>query len=82
LPFLGEYLCWAQLLGVQYLSATVGQFKEEAKPLDMVVPDQFIDRTNRDFTFLKLLLTLLLPIDLYSTCWYRRCDRFSQFYQM
>jgi 5'-methylthioadenosine phosphorylase len=41
-------------LGVKYLiSATaVGSLKEEAKPLDMVVPDQFIDRTqNRISTF-------------------------------
>ncbi len=41
-------------LGVQYLisASAVGSLKEEAKPLDMVVPDQFIDRTkNRASTF-------------------------------
>jgi 5'-methylthioadenosine phosphorylase len=41
-------------LGVQYLisASAVGSLKEEAKPLDMVVPDQFIDRTkNRISTF-------------------------------
>jgi 5'-methylthioadenosine phosphorylase len=36
-------------LGVQYLisASAVGSLKEEAKPLDMVVPDQFIDRTHK-----------------------------------
>jgi len=41
-------------LGVEYLisASAVGSLKEEAKPLDMVVPDQFIDRTkNRVSTF-------------------------------
>jgi 5'-methylthioadenosine phosphorylase len=41
-------------LGVEYLisASAVGSLKEEAKPLDMVVPDQFIDRTkNRISTF-------------------------------
>lgn len=41
-------------LGVQYLisASAVGSLKEEAKPLDMVLPDQFIDRTkNRISTF-------------------------------
>ena len=41
-------------LGVEYLisASAVGSLKEEAKPLDMVVPDQFIDRTkNRTSTF-------------------------------
>lgn len=41
-------------LGVQYLisASAVGSLKEAAKPLDMVVPDQFIDRTkNRISTF-------------------------------
>jgi len=35
-------------LGVKYLisASAVGSLKEEAKPLDMVVPDQFIDRTK------------------------------------
>jgi 5'-methylthioadenosine phosphorylase len=39
---------------VEYLisASAVGSLKEEAKPLDMVVPDQFIDRTkNRISTF-------------------------------
>jgi 5'-methylthioadenosine phosphorylase len=41
-------------LGVEYLisASAVGSLKEEVKPLDMVVPDQFIDRTkNRISTF-------------------------------
>lgn len=41
-------------LGVQYLisASAVGSLQEQAKPLDMVVPDQFIDRTkNRVSTF-------------------------------
>jgi 5'-methylthioadenosine phosphorylase len=41
-------------LGVEYLisASAVGSLKEEVKPLDMVVPDQFIDRTkNRVSTF-------------------------------
>jgi 5'-methylthioadenosine phosphorylase len=41
-------------LGVKYLisASAVGSLKEEVKPLDMVVPDQFIDRTrNRISTF-------------------------------
>lgn len=41
-------------LGVEYLisASAVGSLKEEMKPLDMVVPDQFIDRTrNRISTF-------------------------------
>lgn len=41
-------------LGVKYLisASAVGSLKEEAKPLDMVIPDQFIDRTkNRVSTF-------------------------------
>ncbi|MCU0566869.1 MAG: S-methyl-5'-thioadenosine phosphorylase [Oculatellaceae cyanobacterium Prado106] len=41
-------------LGVEYLisASAVGSLKQEAKPLDMVVPDQFIDRTrNRISTF-------------------------------
>jgi len=35
-------------LGVEYLisASAVGSLQEEAKPLDMVVPDQFIDRTK------------------------------------
>lgn len=41
-------------LGVKYLisASAVGSLKEEVKPLDLVVPDQFIDRTkNRVSTF-------------------------------
>ena len=41
-------------LGVEYLisASAVGSLKEEIKPEDMVVPDQFIDRTkNRVSTF-------------------------------
>lgn len=41
-------------LGVEYLisASAVGSLKAEAKPVDMVVPDQFIDRTkNRVSTF-------------------------------
>ncbi|MDX2242292.1 MAG: S-methyl-5'-thioadenosine phosphorylase [Leptolyngbyaceae cyanobacterium bins.302] len=41
-------------LGVKYLisASAVGSLQEAAKPLDMVVPDQFIDRTkNRISTF-------------------------------
>ncbi|HIK13118.1 MAG TPA: S-methyl-5'-thioadenosine phosphorylase [Oscillatoriaceae cyanobacterium M33_DOE_052] len=41
-------------LGVEYLisASAVGSLKEEVKPLDLVVPDQFIDRTkNRPATF-------------------------------
>lgn len=41
-------------LGVEYIisASAVGSLKAEAKPLDMVIPDQFIDRTkNRASTF-------------------------------
>jgi 5'-methylthioadenosine phosphorylase len=41
-------------LGVEYIisASAVGSLKAEAKPLDMVIPDQFIDRTrNRVSTF-------------------------------
>lgn len=36
-------------LGVEYIisASAVGSLKEEFKPLDLVVPDQFIDRTNQ-----------------------------------
>ncbi len=43
-----------KLLGVKYLisASAVGSLKAEVKPLDIVVPDQFIDRTkNRPSTF-------------------------------
>ncbi|MBW4515073.1 MAG: S-methyl-5'-thioadenosine phosphorylase [Timaviella obliquedivisa GSE-PSE-MK23-08B] len=41
-------------LGIEYIisASAVGSLKAEAKPLDMVIPDQFIDRTkNRASTF-------------------------------
>src|SRR4028118_1765912 len=53
LPFRANVHAMKQL-GVEYLisASAVGSLKEEAKPLDMVVPDQFIDRTkNRISTF-------------------------------
>ncbi|MBD2742574.1 S-methyl-5'-thioadenosine phosphorylase [Coleofasciculus sp. FACHB-1120] len=47
LPFRANIYAMKQL-GVEYLisASAVGSLKEEAKPLDMVVPDQFIDRTK------------------------------------
>ncbi len=46
---------WAlKSLGVKWIisASAVGSLKEEIKPLDMVIPDQFIDRTNnRPMTF-------------------------------
>ncbi|AFZ25606.1 methylthioadenosine phosphorylase [Cylindrospermum stagnale PCC 7417] len=53
LPFRANIYAMKQL-GVEYLisASAVGSLKEEAKPLDLVVPDQFIDRTkNRVSTF-------------------------------
>jgi 5'-methylthioadenosine phosphorylase len=53
LPFRANIHAMKQV-GVEYLisASAVGSLKEEAKPLDMVVPDQFIDRTkNRISTF-------------------------------
>ncbi|MBD2693018.1 S-methyl-5'-thioadenosine phosphorylase [Anabaena catenula] len=53
LPFRANIYAMKQL-GVEYLisASAVGSLKEVAKPLDMVVPDQFIDRTkNRISTF-------------------------------
>jgi 5'-methylthioadenosine phosphorylase len=53
LPFRANIHAMKQL-GVEYLisASAVGSLKAEAKPLDMVVPDQFIDRTkNRVSTF-------------------------------
>ena len=37
-----------KLLGVEYIlsASAVGSLKEEYKPLDIVIPDQFIDRTK------------------------------------
>ncbi len=46
---------WAlKSLGVKWIisASAVGSLREEIKPLDMVIPDQFIDRTNnRPLTF-------------------------------
>lgn len=53
LPFQANIFAMKQL-GVEYLisASAVGSLKEEVKPLDMVVPNQFIDRTkNRISTF-------------------------------
>ncbi|MEM7726145.1 MAG: S-methyl-5'-thioadenosine phosphorylase [Cyanobacteria bacterium P01_A01_bin.45] len=54
LPFRANIYAMKEL-GVEYIisASAVGSLKEEVKPLDMVVPDQFIDRTksNRDSTF-------------------------------
>ncbi|MDJ0731876.1 MAG: S-methyl-5'-thioadenosine phosphorylase [Crocosphaera sp.] len=47
LPFRANIYGMKQL-GVDYLisASAVGSLKEEVKPLDMVIPDQFIDRTH------------------------------------
>ncbi|ACB50531.1 methylthioadenosine phosphorylase [Crocosphaera subtropica ATCC 51142] len=47
LPFRANIYGMKQL-GVEYLisASAVGSLKEEIKPLDMVIPDQFIDRTH------------------------------------
>lgn len=53
LPFRANLHAMKQL-GVEYIisASAVGSLKEEVKPLDMVIPDQFIDRTrNRVNTF-------------------------------
>ena len=53
IPFRANIYAMKQL-GVEYLisASAVGSLKAEAKPLDMVIPDQFIDRTkNRISTF-------------------------------
>jgi 5'-methylthioadenosine phosphorylase len=53
LPFRANIYAMKRL-GVEYLisASAVGSLKAEVKPLDMVVPDQFIDRTkNRVSTF-------------------------------
>lgn len=53
LPFRANIHAMKQL-GVEYIisASAVGSLKEAAKPLDMVIPDQFIDRTkNRVSTF-------------------------------
>lgn len=53
LPFRANIHAMKQL-GVEYIisASAVGSLQEQVKPLDMVVPDQFIDRTrNRVNTF-------------------------------
>ncbi|MEO0842485.1 MAG: S-methyl-5'-thioadenosine phosphorylase [Cyanobacteria bacterium J06643_5] len=53
LPFQANIYAMKKL-GVEYIisASAVGSLKEEVKPVDMVVPDQFIDRTkNRASTF-------------------------------
>lgn len=53
LPFRANIHAMKQL-GIEYIisASAVGSLKEEIKPLDMVIPDQFIDRTkNRIATF-------------------------------
>ena len=53
LPFRANIHAMKQL-GVEYIisASAVGSLKAEAKPLDMVIPDQFIDRTkHRTSTF-------------------------------
>jgi len=53
LPFRANIYALKQL-GVEYIisASAVGSLKAEVKPLDMVVPDQFIDRTkDRKATF-------------------------------
>lgn len=53
LPFRANIYAMKKL-GVEYIisASAVGSLKEEVKPVDMVVPDQFIDRTkNRASTF-------------------------------
>ena len=53
LPFRANIHAMKQL-GVEYIisASAVGSLQEEAKPLDMVIPDQFIDRTkHRTSTF-------------------------------
>jgi 5'-methylthioadenosine phosphorylase len=53
LPFRANIHAMKQL-GVEYIisASAVGSLKENVKPLDLVIPDQFIDRTkNRPSTF-------------------------------
>ncbi len=53
LPFRANIYAMKQL-GVEYIisASAVGSLQTEAKPLDMVIPDQFIDRTkHRTSTF-------------------------------
>ena len=39
-----------KMLGVEYIlsASAVGSLKQEYKPMDIVIPDQFIDRTPTD----------------------------------
>lgn len=48
LPFRANIYAMKKL-GVEYIisASAVGSLKQEVKPLDMVVPDQFIDRTKK-----------------------------------
>jgi 5'-methylthioadenosine phosphorylase len=53
IPFRANIYALKQL-GVEYIisASAVGSLKEEIKPLDLVIPDQFLDRTrNRISTF-------------------------------
>ena len=53
LPFKANIYALKQL-GVEYIisASAVGSLQADIKPLDLVIPDQFIDRTkNRDATF-------------------------------
>ncbi|MBL1209979.1 S-methyl-5'-thioadenosine phosphorylase [Geminocystis sp. GBBB08] len=53
LPFRANIYALKQL-GVEYIisASAVGSLQEHIKPLDLVIPDQFIDRTkNRESTF-------------------------------
>ena len=53
-----------KMLGVEYIlsASAVGSLKEECKPLDIVIPDQFIDRTRgRIGTFFGRVRDLLKP---------------------
>jgi len=53
LPFLANIYALKQL-GVEYIvsASAVGSLQQHIKPLDLVIPDQFIDRTkNREATF-------------------------------
>ena len=63
LPFRANIHAMKQL-GVEYIisASAVGSLQEAAKPLDMVIPDQFIDRTKIAYLLFlarELSLTLL-----------------------
>lgn len=64
LPFQANIYALKQL-GVEYIisASAVGSLQKEIKPLDLVIPDQFIDRTkNRPATFSEKELLLMLPL--------------------